>query len=53
MPAFDDPADAAAKFTLESLFPDRTVVQVPALDIVRGGGGIHCAALNQPAIHSR
>lgn len=48
MPAFDDPADGPAREILARAFPDRTVVQVPALDIVRGGGGIHCITQQQP-----
>ncbi|MDR3517240.1 MAG: agmatine deiminase family protein [Azospirillaceae bacterium] len=48
MPAFGDPADHAAFQTLSRVFPDRRVVQVDALDIVRGGGGIHCITQQQP-----
>jgi agmatine deiminase len=49
MPSFDDPADAAAFAVMEKTFPDRRIVQVPALDIVEGGGGIHCITQQQPA----
>ena len=49
MPAFDDPADADAAATMAKVFPDRRIVQVPALDIVQGGGGIHCITQQQPA----
>ncbi len=49
LPAFDDPADAVAYRTLSALFPDRSVIQVEALDIVQGGGGIHCVTREQPA----
>lgn len=49
MPAFDDPADEPARQILGALFPDRQVVQLPALDIVRGGGGIHCITQQMPA----
>jgi agmatine deiminase len=49
MPAFEDPADIEAFRILRKLFPDREVIQVPALDIVRGGGGIHCITQQQPA----
>lgn len=50
MPSFADPAhDAAAKATLQRLYPEREIVQVPALSIVHGGGGIHCITQQQPA----
>ena len=35
--------------TLARIFPERTIVAVPALDIVAGGGGIHCITQQQPA----
>ena len=47
-PAFEDAADAQAFQILGDLFPDREVVQVRALDIVFGGGGIHCITQQQP-----
>ncbi|TWA81148.1 agmatine deiminase [Azospirillum brasilense] len=50
MPAFEDPADDEAFRVVRRAFPDREVVQVPALDIVRGGGGIHCITQQQPAV---
>ena len=48
-PIFDDPADQPALETLARIFPDRRIVPVPALDIVAGGGGIHCITQQQPA----
>lgn len=48
MPAFEDPMDEPARRLVADLFPEREVVQVPALDIVRGGGGIHCITQQQP-----
>jgi len=48
MPAFNDPADAVAYDTFRRLWPEREIVQVDALDIVRGGGGIHCITQQQP-----
>lgn len=48
MPAFEDPQDDRAFDALSRAFPDREIVQVPALDIVRGGGGIHCITQQQP-----
>jgi agmatine deiminase len=49
MPSFDDPMDAVALEIMEKAFPDRRIVQVEALDIVQGGGGIHCITQQQPA----
>jgi agmatine deiminase len=48
-PVFDDPADQPALDTLARIFPERRLVAVPALDIVAGGGGIHCITQQQPA----
>jgi agmatine deiminase len=48
-PSFDDPLDARAAEILVQAFPDREIVQVPALDILEGGGGIHCITQQQPA----
>jgi agmatine deiminase len=49
MPSFDDPMDGVALEVMEKAFPDRRIVQVPSLDIVEGGGGIHCITQQQPA----
>lgn len=48
MPSFDDANDAAARDIVARAFPDRKVLQVPALDILAGGGGIHCITQQQP-----
>ncbi len=48
MPSFEDGKDAAARDTVAACFPEHQVRQVPALDIVRGGGGIHCITQQQP-----
>ena len=47
-PAFEDPADDRAFQIFSQVFPDRQVVQVRALDILQGGGGIHCITQQQP-----
>jgi agmatine deiminase len=52
MPSFDDPMDAVTLKIMEKAFPDRRIVQVEALDIVEGGGGIHCITQQQPAGHA-
>ena len=48
MPAFDDPHDETARAILADCFPGRDILQVSALDIVQGGGGIHCITQQQP-----
>ena len=48
MPGFGSPQDDAALQILKEQFPARDVVQLPALEIVLGGGGIHCITMQQP-----
>lgn len=48
MPTFSDPADRVAVETVTRLFPQHQVVTVSALDLVHGGGGIHCITQQQP-----
>ena len=48
-PAFEDPADDQAFQIFKQVFPDREIVQVRAVDILHGGGGIHCITQQQPA----
>ena len=52
LPIFDDPNDEKAKSIMQKLFPDRKVVQIPAVDLVYGYGGIHCATQQQPVTFS-
>lgn len=49
IPTFATPQDAEARAILSDLFPNRTLVSLPATDIVRGGGGIHCVTQQIPA----
>lgn len=49
MPVFDDPADERAAALIGKAFPDRQLVRILALDIVAGGGGIHCITQQMPA----
>jgi len=49
MPTFDDPYDQIALEKLSKLFPDRSVVGVPAREILLGGGNIHCITQQQPS----
>lgn len=48
MPSFDDPNDEAARAVIADCFPGRDILQVDALDIVAGGGGIHCITQQEP-----
>ena len=48
MPSFEDGKDGAARDAIAACFPEHQLRQVPALDIVRGGGGIHCITQQQP-----
>lgn len=48
MPQFDDANDEPARAVLADCFPGRDIMQVAALDIVEGGGGIHCITQQEP-----
>ena len=45
---FDDPQDEAVAGVFRRLFNDREVVSVPAVDIFKGGGGVHCITQQEP-----
>jgi agmatine deiminase len=49
MPAFDDSNDEKARSVLADCFPGRDILQIDALDIIQGGGGIHCITQQEPA----
>ncbi|MFD0264773.1 agmatine/peptidylarginine deiminase [Kitasatospora indigofera] len=44
----DSKADAAAKATLQGLFPGRVIEQLDIDSVGAGGGGIHCVTQPQP-----
>jgi agmatine deiminase len=48
MPGFDDPNDETARAVLADCFEGRDILQIQALDIVAGGGGIHCITQQEP-----
>ena len=50
VPTFNDPADRVALGILASLFPDREVVGIHAVDLVWGLGTLHCLTQQQPAV---
>lgn len=49
IPGFDDPHDERARDMMAECFPGRDILQIDALDIVEGGGGIHCITQQEPA----
>ena len=48
VPLLDSKRDGKALRQLQELFPKREVVQIPALELAYGGGGIHAFTLPQP-----
>ncbi len=50
--AFDDPQDQVTEGVFRRLFNDREVVSVPAIDIFKGGGGVHCITQQEPLCKS-
>lgn len=51
LPRFGDPhADHAARELVRGLYPDRKVIQLTINNLAEGGGGIHCATQQQPAV---
>jgi agmatine deiminase len=47
-PSFGVPTDEPARKILAALFPDRDIIQIPAREILLGGGNIHCITQQQP-----
>ena len=45
----DDPADAPALEAIARALPDREVVAVPGLEIVKAEGCVHCITQQEPA----
>lgn len=45
LPTYDDPADHIAQENLRSCFPNRDLILVPSLALVKQGGSIHCATM--------
>lgn len=48
MPAYGDPADAAAADVLRAAFPGREIVQVPCRDLIWQNGSLHCLTMQLP-----
>ncbi len=48
MPAYGDPADAAAADVLRQAFPNREIVQVPCRPLIWQNGSLHCITMQLP-----
>ena len=48
VPIFGDPHDPVALDQLSRLLPERRVIGIPAIEILLGGGNIHCITQQQP-----
>ena len=49
MPAYGDPADAAAAAVLAEAHPGREIVQVPCRPLIWQNGSLHCISMQLPA----
>ena len=49
VPQFNDINDSIAVKILSEAFPDRTIIPIYAIDIIVGGGNIHCITQQIPA----
>ena len=49
-PSYGIKTDDEVRETLQSIFPERKVVQVRIDDVAEGGGGIHCITQQQPKV---
>ena len=49
VPQYRDENDALALKQVQAMFPDREVVGVDTVEVVYGGGNIHCITQQQPA----
>ncbi|GMQ91042.1 MAG: agmatine deiminase family protein [Gammaproteobacteria bacterium] len=48
MPGYNDPADEQARICLQQCFPDREVIAINALPLIKQGGSLHCMAMQLP-----
>ena len=49
IPSYNDPMDEVARTKLQTLYPDRTVVSIPAANVLKNGGMIHCVTKQEAA----
>jgi agmatine deiminase len=48
LPVYDDPADAIAITRLQECFPDREVIAINCLPLIRQSGSLHCVTMQLP-----
>jgi agmatine deiminase len=48
MPTYDDPQDAVALERLRGCFPEREVVGIPGMTLIRQYGSLHCVTMQLP-----
>jgi len=48
VPIYDDPADAVALASLARCFPDREIVGIPCIPLIRQYGSLHCMTMQFP-----
>lgn len=47
-PAYDDPADMAARVVLNRAFPQHDIVMIDCRPVIRGFGSLHCITMQLP-----
>lgn len=48
IPAYDDPADDAARAVIAAAYPEREVIQVPCRPLIWQNGSLHCLTMQLP-----
>jgi agmatine deiminase len=48
VPTFEDPNDSKALAVIQECFPERQVVGINSVELINGGGTIHCITQQQP-----
>ena len=49
MPAYNSPKDEIAKQQLQKAFPDREIVSINCLALIKQHGSLHCVTMQYPA----
>lgn len=50
VPVYDDPADEQALSRIQSCFPDRNIIPIPSIPLIRQYGSIHCMTMQFPKV---